>query len=360
MVFPISHLVAGGDMIRDGFDPDLIAMPENNPVVGTAYPTRYTPVPDNALASNGSTYIFPDIKNQLGVSAALCTDWCIGATHTGIDADEIAWRVNLSAATTHNYDNSLWLFFNGTNIQFQSTDGAGGKKTIDTNVPVPRSEWSFWIMARGSHLVFAMRIHYTSGGLENSIGLGYTKILDICVPRCGSPYLPYINAVKVPFTGGKLSIDALCAADATRADGGGLRYRPSTNNRALYYDTEILESTGVTWQPNAWGSDSYHMNGFGVRDLLYPVIAAQDWRATTGLTTTANNINAPQGWLQVNDAIKTTGYLDSGDFIIAANSVTCWGAPALASQPTISLTNPTANETAIANALVSYGLIKLG
>lgn len=324
------------DMIRDGFDSEILTMPENNATPGTGYPARYETVPDSALradSSGGSVYAFPDIPNMFGVSSALCTDWCLGATHTGINTSELGWRFCLSAATDKNYDNSLWVFFNRPNIWFQITDCAGGKITIGTNVPVPRGKWSFWVMARGAHLVFAMRLHYTSSGIENSIGLGYTKILDTIVPRCGSPYLPWFASTNVSLSG-TLSIDALCSADATRADGGGQRYRPVVNSRALYYDTEILASDGVLWQPNMGGSDWYHLNGAGAASLLYRVIAAQDWRATTGLTVAANRINAPQGYL-------TTANMKTDGFMKANQGIGAWGNNPPANQPVITGTKPT-------------------
>lgn len=311
-----------GDMIRDGFDSEILAMPENNPVAGTAYPARYATVPPSALTNDGKDYTFPDIPNMLGVSAANCTDFCIGINHAGVATATIAWRITLSPATDNangpRNDNALWVWFNGTNISFQITDGTGEKITYPTNHPVPRSTWSFWVMARGGRVVFAVQAtdQSSSNQIEQSIGLYYTKLLDVQAVRGGGPFVPYIHGIST--NGETFNITSLCSADATRADGGGLRYRPSTNALALYYNTEIPASTGQAWQPNAGGSGDYHMNNFGVRDLILPVILAQNWQppinatlpanlSETSIAATGNSTTAAQ------KAIDELGALDAND-----------------------------------------------
>ncbi|WP_281702095.1 hypothetical protein [Acetobacter malorum] len=324
-----------GDMIRDGFDPEILAMPENNPQKDSAYPARYENVPDTALSHQKTTYFFPSIKNMLGVSADSCTDWCIAITHEGVNHNTTAWRIPLSIATLLGYDNSLWIIFDKDFLEFHVTDGAGNKKIYNTNIPTPRSKWSFWMMARGARLVFAMQLNYHSKGTENSIGLGYTKILDILVPRAGAPYQPYIATIgHENVILGQFAIDALCCADATCASGGGLRFRPSVTNRSLYYDTEVnREGHNGPWQPNAGGSDSYHMNNFGIQNLLYPVINAQDWSCSIS-TICIDSIQSSEGLLHT-ESLNAQGFLQSNSFLKANLGLSIWGASPLDKQPEI-------------------------
>ncbi|GLH29745.1 hypothetical protein WSS15_23950 [Acetobacter pasteurianus] len=347
-----------GDIIRDGFDPEILSMPENNPTPGTAYAARWQPVPTSFLGTDGKTFTFPPIKNMLGVSADSCTDFQIGFTQSGIADGEAAWEIPLSDGINYGINNSFWVFFNDTNIVFKVDDGAGSEKTYNTNVPVPKTWWSAWIMVRGSRLVFAMAVDYNGSWEENSIGLGYTKLLDVLVPRMGGPFTPKIMAVNKSLD--QFVINSLCTADTTNASGGGLRFKPSTNARALYYNTEIAATDALPEQPNAGGSDAYHMNNFGVRDLIYPVLHAQDWRAAKAQSgnVTTDKIISPSGYLQT-DALASGNWIASSNWIKSAGSVTMFGVDAIGSQPTLTLTSPTANETAIANVLVSYGMVKL-
>lgn len=342
-----------GDMIRDGFDPEILAMPENNPQEGSAYPARYQNIPDTVLSHQKTTYFFPPIKNMLDVSADSCTDWCIALTHEGVSHNTAEWRIPLSMSTLFGHDNCLWIVFHKNHLEFSITDGAGNKTTYKTNIPIPRSKWSFWMMVRGARLVFAMRLHYHSEENENSIGLGYTKILDVLIPRAGAPYQPYISASgDENVTLGKFSIDALCCADATRADGGGMRFRPSVTNRSLYYNTEINRGghTG-SWKPNAGGSDSYHMNNFGVQNLLYPVINAQDWACSIS-TVCIDKIQSP-------NSVLHTENINAQGFLQANLGLSLWGMPPLDEQPEITGTKPSDPITKqILEALSKMGIVK--
>ncbi|KXV04856.1 hypothetical protein AD930_14720 [Acetobacter malorum] len=266
------------DMARDGFDPESLALPEVIAQAGTAYPARYTTIPVDMLA-NSKDYQFPDIKNMLGVSAAKCTDWCIAIEHDGVNPLTTAWRMSLSSSdkTGDGYENDLWLFFNKDNIAFHVTDAAGNKTVHQTNIPVPRNKWQFWMMVRGGRVVFAMRLPFNNGWVsqnpeEQSSGLGYTHIFDQYIPRCGASYTPLIAGISS--NSESFRISAFGVADATRADGGGTRYRPISNALAQYYDT-----TQIDGNPNAGGSGDYHLNNFGVRDMLWPVVDGQQWGA---------------------------------------------------------------------------------
>lgn len=291
--YGIGYLPFGrwGDMIRDGFDPETLAMPEVIPQKETAYPQRFQTIPASMLVRNEHDYAFPDIKNMLGVSAASCTDWCIAIEHDGIALGTIAWRIVLSAANTtgSGYDNSLWVMFDRDTIRFKATNAAGVEKEYQTSIEIPRNKWQLWIMARGALVVFAMRLPCENGWVsqnpdEQSGGIGYTKIYEGLVPRCGGPYTPSIDGISN--NGETFRIASLGVADATRADGGGHRNCPTTSSVALYHNT-----TEIDGNLNAGGSNDYHLNNFGVCSLLWPVMAAQEWSALSNTLDMQEGVN---------------------------------------------------------------------
>ena len=107
-----------GDIIRDGFDPEILAMPENNPEKNTGYPGRYEYVHDDFLTDGGKMYPFPSVKNMIDVSSDNCTDWCIGITHDGISKKTKEWAIPLSYDTYSGYDNFIRIIFDKEFIEF--------------------------------------------------------------------------------------------------------------------------------------------------------------------------------------------------------------------------------------------------
>lgn len=268
------------DMCRDGFDPELLSYAQVEPAEGTAFPAYYTTVPETALFA-GKDYFFPKLRNMNGVFADNCTDWCIAIAHSGIAKDTAFWRITLSKATHLNIPNELWLFFTDPsgNITINHSFGClSDQGTKNTNIPVPRENFYIVISCRGGRVTVSMRTFYhTSYNVEQTTGLGYVKIWDQIIPRYGAPYQPAIQNISA--SGETFSIAALGVADATRADGGGMRYRPSTSCEAMYYNTAHADTGYGLNCFNIGGSGDYHMNQNGVRDIIYPVIHAQDWSA---------------------------------------------------------------------------------
>lgn len=336
-------------MCRDGIDPREVTLAEVQPTAGTTLPAWDTLV---AVDSNKNWY-FPDATAKSGVNASSCTDWILAFT---CSADPGFMQIPMSNRNGDGSLNSYMYILNKNGyIYVTVSDGVSGDKIANlSNIPWPTGESVWTIMVQDGRAVVWFQNGLTNGwgisGQDNiRMGMGMEIIFDHRFPRFGAPYSPHINfgnAISV-------SVQTLCVGDVTNIQSSGhwgtaQRFRPIVSDYELYVEDDSYIG----------GSGAYHMNAYGVRIILAPVIRAQQWGAPS-LSSHINTITSPQGWLQVNDPIKTTGYLTSGDFISAGNSVTCWGAAALASQPTLTLTSPTANETAIANVLVSYGMVKL-
>lgn len=183
------------------------------------------------------------------------------------------------------------------------------------------------------------------------MGMGYVTVFDVNVARFGAPYAPSLifgNDVNV-------TVHNLCVADATTIQGCGhrgssQRFRPIVSDYELYAESDN----------EFGGSGSYHGNAYLWRLIFAPVIRAQPWGGFRFSNAIVNALRAQNGgWIDVPDALQIDNWLKVKSFLACQASVTFWGASALSEQPTLTLTSPTANETALANAMAAYGMIKL-
>lgn len=249
-------------MMRDGYDPCEISL------------TRVVPCADSNIPAFAETtewhsdkLFFPDWKNDNNVSASSCTDWsiCFGAEHTPNNL-----TINLSYSDdsfNQPSGNSCLIVLNEDTIKVKISDGGKSKHSIDIDTHIsPRRlemKW-FTLTLKDSRLTLSIpHAGFFPDLNANRIGAGYVDVFDMQIPRFGGRYHPFIAGLA---NIGKLSLYNLCVADSTRADGGCRRYMPSHSDYELYAASE-----------SAGGSDDYHMNTYGVRDVIAPVIRNERW-----------------------------------------------------------------------------------
>ena len=339
-------------MCRDGIDIRELVMERVQPVAGTTLPAYET-----AVATSNKTYIFPAAETGIGVAANSCTSWLICFT---ADADVGFMQIPLSTASANVLNptaNPLFIVNDSGKIKCTYCDGVTKDvvaKTSDIAWPTGASSWTITVK---DHRVRVEVQQSLDNGWDissqdaNVMGMGYVTVFDINVARFGAPYAPEImfgNDVN-------LTVHNLCVADATTIQGCGhrgssQRYRPIVSDYELYAEND--QEFG--------GSGSYHMNAYGWRLIFAPVIRAQPWGSFRFSSAIVDKLLAgSDGYISAPNALEIGDFLTVNSFLTCGSSVTQFGAAALASQPTLTLTSPTANETAIANVLVSYGMVNL-
>ncbi|MFE8872128.1 hypothetical protein ACE4RV_02885 [Acetobacter persici] len=319
-------------MCRDGIDPREIAMPAVQPNSGTTFPALDGSVPLDV----NNKWIFPEAKTKNGVSADNCTDWIAAFTVETANASIIAPM----SAKSGNGDavNNLFIIPRNGNIYVSIQDGVNGDVISEqTNIPWPTGQSVWTVMLQGGRAVVWYQTGLTNGwsvsGQDNiRMGMGMTMVFDHQVPRFGGPYTPYIQfGGTVP-----VSVQILCVGDVTNIQSSGnrctaQRFSPIVSDYELYVQDDS----------DAGGSGAYHMNAYGVRMILAPVIRAQQWGVVTSMTANLNTINPSNEWLDVLGGVQAEKWGKFKDYVQSQKSITQWGASALTAQPSITGAAPT-------------------
>lgn len=249
-------------MMRDGYDPCEISLARVIPALDTCLPVFSQPI-----QWNKDKWFFPDCKNDNQVSASACTDWSI-SMHVKIPPSSL--MINLSSpddAINQPSGNNMFIFFEKSNILIKISDGSNNRDPIDidTNISLSQVELNWFnITLKDSRLTVSMpRKGFFPDENSNRIGAGYVDVFDMQIPRFGGRYQPFVAGLE---NVEELTIYNLCVADSTRPDGGCQRYMPTHSDYELYASSE-----------SAGGSCDYHMNTYGVRDVIAPVIRNENW-----------------------------------------------------------------------------------
>lgn len=339
-------------MCRDGIDIRELAMERVQPKAGTTLPAYETPVP-----TTNATWEFPAAQTAIGVSARSCTSWTICFS---LDAYVNVIQVPLSNASANSNTptmNPVFILNDGGKIKCTYCDGVTRDVIAKvTSVPWPTGASSWAITVKDQRLRVEVQQPLDNGwDISNpgahQMGMGYVTVFDVNVARFGAPYAPALEFGKDV----NVTVHNLCVADATTIQGCGhrgssQRYRPIVSDYELYAEND--QEFG--------GSGSYHGNAYLWRLIFAPVIRAQPWSGFRFSSAAVNELLAANGgYMKMPDALQIGNWLRVGSWVVSQGSITQFGAPALAAPPTLTLANPTANETAIANVLASYGMAKL-
>lgn len=339
-------------MCRDGIDIRELVMERVQPVAGTTLPAY-----EQAVRTTNSVWAFPAAETAIGVSAQSCTSWTICFS---LDDDMGVLQVPLSNASSNGLTptmNPLFIVNDGGKIKCTYCDGVTRDVVAKTSdVPWPTGASSWTITVKDQRLRVEVQQPLDNGwNISNpgahQMGMGYVTVFDVNVARFGAPYAPALEFGKDV----NVTVHNLCVADATTIQGCGhrgssQRYRPIVSDYALYAEND--QEFG--------GSGSYHMNAYGWRLIFAPVIRAQPWAGFRFSSAMVNELLAANGgWMNMPNALQIGTWLRVASWVVSQGSITQFGAAALASQPTLTLTSPTANETAIANVLAQYGMVKV-
>ncbi|WP_237389021.1 hypothetical protein, partial [Acetobacter persici] len=339
-------------MCRDGIDIRELTMERVQPVAGTTLPAY-----EQAVPTTNKVWAFPAAETAIGVSAQSCTSWLACFT---LDADMGSAEVPLSNASANSLTptmNPLFIVNDGGKIKCTYCDGVTRDvvaKTSSIDWPTGASSWTITI--KDQRLRVEVQQPLDNGWDVSSqgahvMGMGYVTVFDVNVARFGAPYAPsliFSNDVNV-------TVHNLCVADATTIQGCGhrgssQRYRPIVSDYELYAEND--QEFG--------GSGSYHGNAYLWRLIFAPVIRAQPWGGFRFSNAVVNALLAANGgWIDLPDALQIENWLKVKSFVACGASVTSFGAVALEEQPTLTLSSPTANDTAIGTILAAFGLCKL-
>ncbi|WP_349934906.1 SGNH/GDSL hydrolase family protein [Acetobacter sp. A11-2] len=248
---------------RDGFDPCEVVLTKMD-IQGKEKLPKILLFKNNYIYSK---FYFPIISLENGLSTNKCTDFSVSfecknkVSFISIDLSKEQDRldhVNRLAICLNNEDGK---------ISYCWSDGSGVLlEPIKTNIDIPTFPARFNILLKGSRVVYSVWQAFKDTDWDpqdlSGMGVGYTDICDQTVIRFGGVFHPSIQ------TEGETEIILynLCIANACIVEGGGRRNRPDRTDAELY---EVSQAAG--------GSGHYHMNAYGVRDILVPVIRNQMW-----------------------------------------------------------------------------------
>lgn len=256
-------------MIIEGVDPEEMALEQIVPDATTSLPAFGSPV-TSVKGQYNTSWSFPAVKNGRGDSADTLTDFAIAYA---LSANPGLIGLSIGSKCTNTVDdNDFYVFFNDASgkIAYSWSDGleANANNRVVTDIPVPTT-WPAYLnfMVKGNQVVVQIwqtlsNTTWTPGSLV-SLGTGFTTIFAGLIPRFGGAFTPGLFWSNPD---AELSVYNLCIGNQVSVTGGGRRYMPWATN-----DAPAKASTA------AGGSDAYHMNAYGVRDILAHVFRAQVW-----------------------------------------------------------------------------------
>lgn len=267
-------------IVRDGIDPCELALTRVTPAAGTTLPafSQLLPAPTN------NTWFFPACTNDTGVSADNVTDYLVSFK---LETDPGNFEINL-ATTDYFSNNNLFVLNKNGYIYVSYQDGVNSDQLATlTDIPWPTGSSVWTIIVKGSRV----RVEYQQP-LDNGWdysgqgpvvgGMGMTAVFDHDVIRFGAPMAPRINLGAAV----QLTIYNLCVGNSTVAQTSGnrttgQRYRPIVSDYEIYVEDDA----------HFGGSSAYHLNAYGVRICMAPVIRAQQWGAPSFGVLTCSSID---------------------------------------------------------------------
>ncbi|WP_003624526.1 SGNH/GDSL hydrolase family protein [Acetobacter pasteurianus] len=253
---------------RDGFDPCELSLSriDADPIEG------FTGFGKPQGCADLGRWKFPAAQNENGLPANSITDFVVSFE---IQERPLFLSINLSGTPVDghkvHYANSIYIYFDneeGT-ISWSWSDGIENDHAfrVKTDIPVPSFPAKFNVMVKGNRAVISVWVPFQNSNWQPgndlvSLGTGYQYICDQTLVRFGGEFCPHIHWAG----SGDIIVHNLCIGSAVRVNGGGRRNMPDCTNSELFMSTHY-----------AGGSNHYHMNAYGVRDILTPVIRAQEW-----------------------------------------------------------------------------------
>lgn len=266
-------------MVRDGMDPCELTLTRVSTEVGT----NLTAWSESMPLDENNKWIFPPCVNEIGVKANHCTDWLLVFLVT-INPEYIKISLSAKNYTDMNLLNNLFIMNHNGKIRVHYQDGVYDNQFDEiSNIDWPLGASTWMIVKKNGRVRVQIQVPLTNtwniyGQTNVNNGMGMVTVWDHEVIAFGAPYQPEVQfGVKA-----ELIIYNLCVGDSTSAQTGGncasgQRYHPIVSDYEIYVGND--NHTG--------GSSAFHMNAYGVRMVLAPVIRAQEWgRPMTGLLST--------------------------------------------------------------------------
>lgn len=255
-------------MRRDGFDPCEIALTKVFPAENSSLPAYDTWLGDEHTGD----WRAPAATNENAVPANAATDFFLSFT---LQNRPELLSVDLTGLTPDEKDvkfaNQLYVFFNDPSgkIAYSWSDGTFHADTVKilTNINTPQFPAHFCVAVKGTRVVFSVwsplpEQTWQPDHVLVGMGVGYQTVCDEILVRFGGSFTP-----RIAWAGqGQIMIHNFCVANTICTSNNQVRNRPDRVDAQLY---------GHSW--NAGGSNAYHMNAYGVRDILAPIIRSQQW-----------------------------------------------------------------------------------
>ncbi|OAG75711.1 hypothetical protein Amal_03106 [Acetobacter malorum] len=288
-------------MLRDGIDPCELSLTRVMPAMGTTLTAWSEVMPVN----DENIWIFPECVNDTGVFSNHCTDWLLSFLVTA-NPEFIEIPLSAKNYTTKN-KNSLYIRNSYGKIRISYQDGLNGgqfDETSDIDWPLGASTWM--IVKKNGRVRVQIQEELNnewniSGQTNINNGMGMVTVWDHEVVVFGAPYRPEIRfGVNVG-----LIVYNLCVGNSTLAQtsgnySSGQRYRPVVSDYELYVASDNY----------AGGSNAFHMNAYGVRMVMAPVIRAQEWgRPVVGFLS-ANELHCSGKIIGHQMSISSDSYLN--------------------------------------------------
>lgn len=254
-------------MRRDGFDPTELALTQ----VCLDDSSSIKKFGMSTGNPNLSRWVFPNVMNPEGVSASACTDYAVSFELT---SRPLFLSIDLSGQPVDGHCTKcanrlyIWLDEEDGMLAYSWSDGAqdDNANKRKTSIPIPAFPAKFVAMVKGSRVVFGVwcpfrHSDWQPDGLVH-LGTGYRYVCDDSLVRFGGEFTPSIQWAG----SSDITVYNLCVGSSVVCEAGGARNSPDFTNYELY-------AASV----HAGGSGHYHMNAYGVRDILVPVLRAQAW-----------------------------------------------------------------------------------
>lgn len=283
-------------MRRDGYYPHAVTLDQ----IGSKSTWFNQPI---TLNSSGA-FLFPDIKNGSGVSAAACTDWhamlVLPNTSSGLEI-----RLGSGATPCSAFLN--WTGgSDGKSFALSVSDGVSPNRSITSQYDVPAAP-IIGITLKDARLRIIAALpaqsqngfdptalaNPYSGGAGAETGLGFFEIFNVPVVRWRAQSQPQINGLP---SGTKLL--NLAVADASCKNPTVQPVRPDMTMYELY-DSSL----------NAGGNNDAHMTAFGWREMMLPPFLMQDFRPALPPNYTAPGRSITVGSMQLSSDSPVTGSL---------------------------------------------------
>ncbi|MBS1017301.1 SGNH/GDSL hydrolase family protein [Acetobacter persici] len=256
-------------MLRDGVDPCELTLTR----VSAKEDTTLGAWSEEMPVDEENKWIFPPCVNEIGVQANRCTDWLIAFLVTE-NPEYIKIPLSAKNYTDVNVFNDLFILNSNGKIRVYYQDGAYNNqfdKISDIDWPLGASTWT--IVKKNGRVRVQIQVPLRNtwniyGQTNVNNGMGMVTVWDHEIIAFGAPYQP---EVRLGVNAG-IIVYNLCVGDSTAVQTGGncasgQRYRPIVSDYEIYVGDD--NHTG--------GSSAFHMNAYGVRMVLAPVIRAQEW-----------------------------------------------------------------------------------